>query len=141
VPITEDDLVIPQENEKEKPKELDLDELAKKIAELIPKAKDGQDGLNGQPGSSGLPGLPGENGIDGSRGLQGEPGRGIQSLTVDPSGNLVVRYTDETTQVIANFGLSFELYDKNGDKVDNEFIPIGGALRLQKYVGGQTDAR
>lgn len=54
--------------------------------------KDGQDGSNGKDG---------QNGTDGKDGADGENGRGIESVSYDEEGNLVIVYTDKTSQTIA----------------------------------------
>lgn len=55
---------------------------------------DGEPGPVGPPGKNGKDGKPGRDGIDGS---DGTPGKGIKSIKID-SGNLIITYTDGTTE-------------------------------------------
>jgi hypothetical protein len=55
---------------------------------------DGATGASGPQGEPGTPGTNGLNGKDGTNGKDGIDGRGIQLLTINNSGELVVTYTD-----------------------------------------------
>ncbi len=60
------------ENVKPEPMAIDVDQIAKAAAELIPVPKDGKDGLDGADGKDGLNGSDGVNGKDGKDGKDGE---------------------------------------------------------------------
>lgn len=60
------------ENVKPEPVAIDVDQIAKAAAELIPVPKDGKDGLDGADGKDGLNGSDGVNGKDGKDGKDGE---------------------------------------------------------------------
>ena len=74
--------------------------------------KDGVDGENGAPGKDGVDGengAPGKDGVDGEDGKDGAPGKdgvdgingvGIVSTTMDENGNIVITYTNGTTEII-----------------------------------------
>ena len=62
----------------------------------------GPQGPAGQDGADGQDGAPGQNGAPGANGQDGEDGRGIESMTINDKGELVVTYTDGTT---ANLGV------------------------------------
>ena len=73
----------------------------------------GDQGEPGQDGDNGAPGRDGEDGEDGNHGTDGKDGRGIKSVTTDAAGNLVVKYTDGTSETV-----------KAGDK---PAAPAGGS--------------
>ncbi|WP_246821836.1 ExeM/NucH family extracellular endonuclease [Corynebacterium sp. HMSC062A03] len=56
--------------------------------------------LVGPKGDQGSPGSDGKDGKDGADGQDGKDGRGIESVTTDAAGNLVVKYTDGTSETI-----------------------------------------
>lgn len=58
----------------------------------------GEQGEQGAPGEKGEQGAPGEKGEQGVPGEKGETGVGIQSVSVDKSGNLIITMTDGTIQ-------------------------------------------
>lgn len=55
----------------------------------------GQDGENGQNGKDGI------DGKDGNDGENGKDGKGIESVSFDANGNLVITFTDKTTQIVS----------------------------------------
>lgn len=63
-----------------------------------PAGKDGQDGTNGTDGVDGNDGVDGETGAAGANGRDGKDGRGISDAKIDDNGNLVLSYTDGTSQ-------------------------------------------
>ncbi|WP_246817080.1 ExeM/NucH family extracellular endonuclease [Corynebacterium sp. HMSC078H07] len=68
----------------------------------------GSKGDQGTPGRDGFDGAPGRDGTDGANGKDGKDGkdgRGIKSVTTDADGNLVIAYTDGTSETV-----------KSGDK-------------------------
>ncbi|WP_308606945.1 ExeM/NucH family extracellular endonuclease [uncultured Corynebacterium sp.] len=67
-------------------------------------------GDQGTPGRDGFDGAPGR---DGANGKDGKDGRGIKSVTTDADGNLVITYTDGTSETV-----------KSGDK---PAAPAGGS--------------
>ncbi|WP_246819129.1 ExeM/NucH family extracellular endonuclease [Corynebacterium sp. HMSC072A04] len=67
-------------------------------------------GDQGTPGRDGFDGAPGR---DGANGKDGKDGRGIKSVTTDADGNLVITYTDGTSETV-----------KSGDK---PATPAGGS--------------
>ena len=73
----------------------------------------GSKGDQGAPGRDGFDGAPGRDGTDGQNGKDGKDGRGIKSVTTDDNGNLVVTYTDGTSETV-----------KSGDK---PATPAGGS--------------
>ena len=64
---------------------------------IIPKGQDGADGL---PGADGKPGVDGQPGQDGQNGADGLDGTGIESITVNEDGDLVITLTDGSTQTV-----------------------------------------
>ena len=77
--------------------------------------EDGKDGVDGEDGKDGVDGEDGKDGVDGEdgqdgaqgpvgpQGPQGEDGadgRGIVSVAYDADGNLVITYTDNTTETV-----------------------------------------
>lgn len=56
--------------------------------------------LNAEKGDTGAPGQDGADGRDGADGKDGEDGRGIESVSTDSRGNLVVKYTDGTSETV-----------------------------------------
>ena len=62
------------------------------------KGDPGEPGEKGEKGDKGDPGEPGEKGDTGSRGLKGETGRGIDYMEFNSDGELMVYYTDGTSQ-------------------------------------------
>ncbi|STC80893.1 ExeM/NucH family extracellular endonuclease [Corynebacterium minutissimum] len=76
----------------------------------------GSKGDQGTPGRDGFDGAPGRDGTDGANGKDGKDGkdgRGIKSVTTDADGNLVITYTDGTSETV-----------KSGDK---PAAPAGGS--------------
>ncbi|MHB2252714.1 ExeM/NucH family extracellular endonuclease [Corynebacterium aurimucosum] len=73
----------------------------------------GDQGTPGRDGSDGAPGRDGTDGRDGANGKDGKDGRGIKSVTTDADGNLVITYTDGTSETV-----------KSGDK---PAAPAGGS--------------
>ncbi|WP_339016899.1 ExeM/NucH family extracellular endonuclease [Corynebacterium hesseae] len=69
--------------------------------------------LGALAGSKGDQGTPGRDGFDGANGKDGKDGRGIESVTTDTDGNLVITYTDGTSETV-----------KSGDK---PAAPAGGS--------------
>jgi len=55
---------------------------------------EGDAGAPGTPGQGGDTGQPGRDGTDGSSGQDGDPGRGVDYMVVDGSGDLWVHFTD-----------------------------------------------
>lgn len=70
----------------------------------------GSKGDQGTPGRDGFDGAPGR---DGANGKDGKDGRGIKFVTTDADGNLVITYTDGTSETV-----------KSGDK---PAAPAGGS--------------
>ena len=56
--------------------------------------------LNAEKGDTGAPGQDGADGRDGADGKDGEDGRGIESVSTDSRGNLVVKYSDGTSETV-----------------------------------------
>lgn len=73
----------------------------------------GDKGTPGRDGFDGAPGRDGTDGRDGANGKDGKDGRGIKSVTTDADGNLVITYTDGTSETV-----------KSGDK---PAAPAGGS--------------
>ena len=73
----------------------------------------GDQGTPGRDGFDGAPGRDGTDGRDGANGKDGKDGRGIKSVTTDADGNLVITYTDGTSETV-----------KSGDK---PAAPAGGS--------------
>ena len=73
----------------------------------------GDQGTPGRDGFDGAPGRDGTDGRDGANGKDGKDGRGIKSVTTDADGNLVITYTDGTSETV-----------KSGDK---PATPAGGS--------------
>lgn len=90
----------------------DIDDIVAAVIAKLPKPQDG---------------IPGKDGLDGAA------GRGIDSISID-KGKLVVKYSDGKTQTFPGFGITFEMADESGRRVDSEFIPLGGKLTLQQYI-------
>ena len=63
-------------------------------------AEKGDTGAPGQDGADGRDGADGKDGKNGSDGQDGEDGRGIESVSTDSQGNLVVKYTDGTSETV-----------------------------------------
>ena len=61
----------------------------------------GERGEQGIQGIQGEKGERGEQGIQGIQGIQGEQGVGIDSIVFDEDGNLLVTFSDGTTQTLA----------------------------------------
>ena len=59
---------------------------------------DGQDGQDGAQGPKGDKGDAGQDGTDGKNGADGKDGRGIKSVTTNDKGDLIITYTDGTTE-------------------------------------------
>ncbi len=79
-------------------KDVDIDENGRLLVTL-------DDGRVLDLGSiMGAAGIDGENGSDGQNGADGAPGRGIKELKINEKGELVVTYTDETTQNLGSVG-------------------------------------
>lgn len=57
--------------------------------------KDGQDGADGEPGPSGPAGPQGPSGEDGQ---DGDDGRSVDHVECDENGDLIITYSDETTE-------------------------------------------
>ena len=64
------------------------------------KGEQGETGAQGPQGEKGDQGETGTQGPQGEKGEQGEQGVGIQSVTANEDGDLVVTYTDGTVQII-----------------------------------------
>ncbi|WP_141741471.1 ExeM/NucH family extracellular endonuclease [Corynebacterium sp. HMSC05E07] len=60
----------------------------------------GDQGTPGRDGFDGAPGRDGTDGRDGANGKDGKDGRGIKSVTTDADGNLVITYTDGTSETV-----------------------------------------
>ncbi|WP_246822323.1 ExeM/NucH family extracellular endonuclease [Corynebacterium sp. HMSC068G04] len=73
----------------------------------------GDQGMPGRDGFDGAPGRDGTDGRDGANGKDSKDGRGIKSVTTDADGNLVITYTDGTSETV-----------KSGDK---PATPAGGS--------------
>ena len=61
---------------------------------------DGSDGDKGDPGQDGKDGANGKDGVDGKDGADGKDGRGIKSVTTNDKGEVVVTYTDGTSEIL-----------------------------------------
>lgn len=61
----------------------DLDDIARRSAELVPKPADGRDGQNGSDGKDGRDGVDGDPGDPGQNGSDGRDGVDGKSVTVD----------------------------------------------------------
>ncbi len=96
--------------------------------------KDGKDGADGEKGDTGEKGADGEKGKDGTNGkdglngkdgVNGKDGKGISSITQNDDGQIVVLYTDGTSENISlTLGV---LGGKCGDNV-NWALFTGGIL-------------
>ena len=75
--------------------------------------RDGRDGIDGKDGAAGT---PGENGAPGNNGNDGAPGRHVTSFTINTDGELLVLYSDDTTQ---NLGKIVPEDGKDGSSVEN----------------------
>ena len=73
----------------------------------------GDQGTPGRDGFDGAPGRDSTDGANGKDGKDGKDGRGIKSITTDADGNLVITYTDGTSETV-----------KSGDK---PAAPAGGS--------------
>ena len=96
--------------------EIDLDDLAARVAKLLPKARDGANGTNGSDGKN------------------GKDGRSIVSVSPGSPGELVFTFSDGKEQTVSGLGITFELVEPGGSTADREFIPLLGKLRLQQYI-------
>ena len=56
--------------------------------------------LKGQDGKDGVDGEDGQDGKDGKDGVDGEDGRGISFIEYNEDGDLVIHFTDGTTQTV-----------------------------------------
>ncbi len=65
-----------------------------------PAGEKGETGAQGPAGEKGETGAQGPAGDKGDKGDQGEAGRGIVSVAFDADGNLVITYTDGTSQTV-----------------------------------------
>ena len=71
------------------------------------KGEQGEQGIQGIQGEQGIQGIQGEKGERGEQGIQGiqgekgEQGVGIDSIVFDEDGNLLVTFSDGTTQTLA----------------------------------------
>lgn len=74
---------------------IDIDEVALRAAELVPKPKDGVDGRDGQPGA---PGAPGRDGGQGERGEKGSDGKDGRDGTLE--GASIKQLDDRTWQIV-----------------------------------------
>ena len=94
---------------------------------------DGKDGQNGENGADGKDGKNGAQGSQGLKGTEGRDGRSISGVTVDNSGNLVVKYSDGKTERVELLG-SLYLFGGflNEEKTATWSIYNGGIL----YIGG-----
>ena len=109
----------PTEPKEPTPAAPSIDDIVAEVIKQLPKA---QDGINGRPGKDGLDGAAGKD------------GRGVDSIRLDKQGNLVVVYSDGKTQTFPGFGITIEMADESGKRVDSEFVPLGGKLTLQQYL-------
>lgn len=109
--VPDDGQPLPSVDPPQVTQELDVTDLARKIAAIMPRPLDG---VNGQPG---------------------QPGRGIEAITMD-KGRLVIAYTDGQRQTLEGLGVTVELFNADNQQVDSEFVPLGGKLRLQQFVRG-----
>lgn len=64
------------------------------------KGEKGDKGDQGVQGEQGIQGEKGEKGDQGEQGIQGEKGVGIKGIEYDENGDLVVIYTDGSTQTV-----------------------------------------
>ena len=65
-----------------------------------PQGEQGAQGDKGDKGDKGEQGEQGETGAQGPQGEQGEQGVGIEKVEYDENGNLVITFTDGTTQTV-----------------------------------------
>ena len=70
----------------------------------------GADGKDGKDGDKGPKGDKGDAGQDGKDGADGKDGRGIKSVTTNDKGEVVVTYTDGTSEILGT------LADAKGDQ-------------------------
>lgn len=66
--------------------------------------KDGKDGESGATGAAGATGATGAAGPVGTIGPTGATGRGIASITASSNGNLLVTYSDNTSETVELLG-------------------------------------
>lgn len=93
---------VPEPEELPPSQPFDYDLLADKVVDRMRgdpafRGRPGEKGDRGPEGERGPEGQPGERGLPGQ---DGQPGRGIASTTIDDDGQLVVEYTDGTTETV-----------------------------------------
>ena len=93
--------------------------------------KDGRDGVDGKDGKDGKDGEKGEQGL---MGIEGKDGRAISSVSADPSGALLVTYSDGKTETVELLG-SLYLFGGylNSEKTATWSLYNGGFL----YISGE----
>ena len=104
--------------------------------------QDGADGKNGLDGVDGQNGRKGQDGQAGANGLNGQNGRGIQSITQNADGALVITYDDGSEPVVLDLMLGL-LGGSCGEKVEwalytGGILMIVGEGRTYDYALGAT---
>lgn len=66
-------------------------------------ARDGNPGINGKDGADGRDGVDGKDGKDGKDGQNGADGISVVSFGLDDDGNLIVNYSNNSTQNLGKF--------------------------------------
>ena len=98
----------------------------------------GQQGEKGDKGDKGDPGSKGEKGNAGSKGDKGEAGRGIASMEINDNGELIVTYTDGTTEnlgvtggqkryIVRVYYVGDELWAEYSDGISEKISVDGGS--------------
>lgn len=91
---------------------VDVDELARKAALLVPASPAGKDGADGRDGQPGVPGVPGRDGATGERGEKGMDGKDGRDGTLE---GVTVKAIDERT---------FELVRADGSSLGQMAFPV-----------------
>ena len=97
--------------------------------------QDGKDGKDGKDGEDGNDGLPGENGAPGSNGVNGAPGVSVSSLEINDDGELIVNYSDGTSQNLGAFVPEDGKDGKNGK--DGKDGKDGSTIASATFVDGE----
>lgn len=79
------------------------------------KGEKGPQGEKGDKGDKGETGQAGTDGVAGARGVDGKDGRGVSNAKIDNEGNLVLSYSDGTTQNVGRVeGTEVKTVTENG---------------------------
>lgn len=94
---------------------IDLDDVARRAALLVPAGKDGRDGADGRDGQPGVPGrdgAPGERGERGEKGIDGKDGRDgtLEGARFEQADERTWRVVRADGSVMGEFVGAFPLY-------------------------------